>query len=384
MERITEHLERLLLQHDCVIVPEFGGFVLQSMPVVYMCEDNSFTPSRKEIVFNPTLRHNDGLLIQSYMEAYSVDYNYAQQLVKKDVAEIRQYLDDNGECSIASIGVFYMEDNRLVFMPDENSCLLFSVTSYGLPVFHFLPLSALKQSENSALVLEKSNNKAHTVKQKKNALFNIPITKTFVGTVLAAAVGLILFLLISPPVGDVNKASYTASFVPQDMMPKSAKHTVSTTETNQPSIDSTPVDDTGLSVTEESADKENITKEEDEAGKLAEAKPEVKPAEVNTEVKPEEKRDNKAKAKPEAKPEKKAEVKYNYYVVIGSFNTRAQANAYLKRLKTDAAKTAKILVSDGHVRVYAQGFQTESEAEKYLRKIRQNPQHKQAWLYKRK
>ena len=38
MLRIETHIKRLLLVHDCVIVPKFGGFVLQAVPAMQMKE----------------------------------------------------------------------------------------------------------------------------------------------------------------------------------------------------------------------------------------------------------------------------------------------------------------------------------------------------------
>ena len=45
MLRIVTHIERLLLVHDCVIVPKFGGFVLQAVPA----------PEKKAFVSRPVV-----------------------------------------------------------------------------------------------------------------------------------------------------------------------------------------------------------------------------------------------------------------------------------------------------------------------------------------
>lgn len=50
MLRIVTHIERLLLVHDCVIVPKFGGFVLQAVPAMQHKEEHTFRPLRKESV----------------------------------------------------------------------------------------------------------------------------------------------------------------------------------------------------------------------------------------------------------------------------------------------------------------------------------------------
>ena len=62
MLRLTIHIERLLLTQDCVIVPGFGGFVIQAVNASYNAEKSMFVPMSKEVMFNTTLQHNDGLL----------------------------------------------------------------------------------------------------------------------------------------------------------------------------------------------------------------------------------------------------------------------------------------------------------------------------------
>ena len=90
MQRLMSHIERLLLMHDCVIIPKVGGFVLQNYPASYNPVDHSFSPSGKEIVFNPTLCHNDGLLIESYMKLYNADFSLAQRMLEEDTEWLKE------------------------------------------------------------------------------------------------------------------------------------------------------------------------------------------------------------------------------------------------------------------------------------------------------
>ena len=94
MLRIITHIERLLLVHDCVIVPKFGGFVLQTVSAVCNGEEHLFSPQRKEIVFNITLQHNDGLLSESYMQMYGVNYRKAQLMLEEDVDDMKAALQE--------------------------------------------------------------------------------------------------------------------------------------------------------------------------------------------------------------------------------------------------------------------------------------------------
>ena len=132
MLRIVTHIERLLLVHDCVIVPKFGGFVLQAVPAVQHMEEHTFRPLRKEIGFNMTLQHNDGLLPESYMQMHEVSYRQAQLMLEEDVEDIKNILQQYGKLSLGVLGSFSIgEEGQMIFHPGETD--LFSVGSYPFP-----------------------------------------------------------------------------------------------------------------------------------------------------------------------------------------------------------------------------------------------------------
>ncbi|MDR0573525.1 MAG: SPOR domain-containing protein [Tannerella sp.] len=419
MDRIIGHIEHLLLRHDCVIIPDFGGFVLQSVSAVYLGEEHSFFPERKEIVFNPTLTHNDGLLLESYMQSYSVDFNKAKQLVRKDVAEMKEYLDDYSELQLGKIGLFIKEEDRLIFIPGKNSDVQFSTRSYGLPVFHYLPLSAripvMVSSVNAPSTGTGTGAEtalpADAVKRGKNVIYSIPVTRTFLRMIAATAAAIFLFLFISTPVSDVNKASYSASFIPQEIMPKkTAEQIVSEALSiyNDLAYNNSISDKAGY-VPESDMKAESVVSEKEKmlspvnrssseidgkAGVIMteSASPESmsseKPAPVivaNTEKKAEA---TSASAKSASSKSSSAKSSSNntgsvkYYVIIGSFNNKSQAQSYIKRLQGAETANAGILARDGRARVFAQIFATEEAAQAYLIKIRRNPKHEQAWIYK--
>ena len=93
MLRIITFIVRLLMMHDCVILPKFGGFVLQTLPATYQEEEHLFRPIRKEVMFNVTLQHTDGLLCESYMQTYGVDYRKAQLMLEEDIEALNVSLE---------------------------------------------------------------------------------------------------------------------------------------------------------------------------------------------------------------------------------------------------------------------------------------------------
>ena len=187
MLRIVTHIERLLLVHDCVIVPKFGGFVLQAVPAMQHKEEHTFRPLRKEIGFNMTLQHNDGLLPESYMQMHEVSYRQAQLMLEEDVEDIKNILQQYGKLSLGVLGSFSIgEEGQMIFHPGETD--LFSVGSYGLPVFHFPVLAPLEMEREEAVLLTSQ-------KEKKDTLY-IPISRKLIRTVMASAAAVALFLFL--------------------------------------------------------------------------------------------------------------------------------------------------------------------------------------------
>ena len=59
-----------------------------------------FSPQLKEIVFNITLEHNDGLLSESYMQMYGVNYRKAQLMLEEDVDDMKAALQEEKRLSL--------------------------------------------------------------------------------------------------------------------------------------------------------------------------------------------------------------------------------------------------------------------------------------------
>ena len=55
MIELAQHIEALLLENDCVIVPGLGGFVAHYTPAMRVAEENTFLPPTRIIGFNPGL-----------------------------------------------------------------------------------------------------------------------------------------------------------------------------------------------------------------------------------------------------------------------------------------------------------------------------------------
>ena len=131
---INQYIKELLLLNDCVIIPEFGGFVANYQPAAI--ERNQFFPPNKEIAFNNKLISNDGLLINYIADIEGSNYFSAKQKVESFVEETIAQLERNRNVYFEGVGYLHYDSREnLLFEPQVKQNLL--VESYGLPNFSY-------------------------------------------------------------------------------------------------------------------------------------------------------------------------------------------------------------------------------------------------------
>lgn len=332
MLRIVPHIERLLLIHDCVIIPHFGGFVSQVNPAFFSEADALYHPSYKVITFNATLQHNDGLLNEAYMQLYRVNYRKAQLMLDEDIDILKQALNRYKQAEIGSLGMLSLgEEDQLIFQ--ASSIRSPFIDAYGLPSFYFAPLNQ-KQSLSQKPSKLNSN----------HDIYYIPVNRKWLKLTASVAAAVGLFLLVSTPVKDVNTAAYTASFIPSSY---SFSETVVT-----PTVISGIVNTAKLSL----LDKEEIA---DTTSKVVEK-------EIENTI--------------EKKATERIKQPKMFHIVIASFPTESQANEFINNVDKNICRNVQTIIRDGKYRIYADKFDNRKAAESYMSSIRNYPQFKDAWL----
>jgi nucleoid DNA-binding protein len=131
---INQYIKELLLLNDCVIIPEFGGFVANYKPAVM--GNSQFCPPSKEIAFNNKLTSNDGLLVNYISENEGITYFEARQKLNDFVEETLLNLERNRTIYFEGVGYLHFDSREnLLFEPQLNQNLL--VESYGLQNFSY-------------------------------------------------------------------------------------------------------------------------------------------------------------------------------------------------------------------------------------------------------
>ena len=149
---INQYIKELLLLNDCVIIPEFGGFLANYKPA--SIENNQFSAPAKVVAFNNKLVSNDGLLINFIAERERIDYFSAKQRLDGFVEETLLNLERNRNVYFEGVGYLHYDSREnLLFEPQIKQNLL--VESYGLQNFSYeklyqrqLPKPAFKISEH--------------------------------------------------------------------------------------------------------------------------------------------------------------------------------------------------------------------------------------------
>jgi hypothetical protein len=170
---ITSYIKELLLLNDCVVIPDFGGFVSNYKPA--QNKHNRFMPPSKEIAFNPKLQKNDGLLINYISETEGLGYFEAKAKVESFVDESLLKLENYEKLYFEGVGqLYYDRMENLLFEPAVDQNLL--VNSFGLESFSYeklyermVPKPAIKiQNQEAVQVIFSKRN-------VKKVLIGVPL-----------------------------------------------------------------------------------------------------------------------------------------------------------------------------------------------------------------
>jgi len=331
---LSKHIEILLLDSDCVIVPGLGGFVAHHVDARYDDNDSMFVPPLRTVGFNPQLTMNDSLLAQSYIEAYDISYPEAVRRIEDEVNELRQQLSCEGYYELCGLGELSLnEDSHIVFEPCEAGIL--TPALYGLSSYELLPLSATApQREPSS----EGDSAADDMEPRPHD-GAITIKMSWLRNVAAAAAAVAAFLLLATPAttvepSDNHEALTKMEFisVPQKSSTKSLTFAVPAT-TDEPSA----------------------------------AQPHAEQAEPTDAIEP--------SATMDPAPVR------TYSLVLASQVARRNAEAFVSKMRSQGYESTRINVHNSTRRVVYGSFATEGEAYRALNRLRQTADgFDQAWV----
>ena len=356
MIELARHIDILLLDNDCVIVPGLGGFVAHYVDARFEAEENLFLPPQRTLGFNSSLRMNDSLLAQSYAEAYDISYPEAVRRIEDEVNELRQHLDNESCYELNGIGALRLnEEGHMEFSPYESGIL--TPTLYGLGPFEMQPLH---QDVEPA---DESN--THSRKA-------IVIPLSWLRNAAAVAAAVICFFLYTTPVsnslkGDISLGSVELPMPSGLTTPKHATKVEVTTPKTERTVakveETTPKAEQTEAKTEETLTANTpapVSTAEAKSEKSAEATPSAKPAE----------------AKPIAKPAQR-----QFCIVLATDVAERNAKEFVEKMHKNGFDQTRIYVHNNLRRVIYGTYASQTEAYNDLRTLRASRAFEEAWVY---
>lgn len=188
MENFCQYIENLLVQHDYVVVPNLGGFVVQKQSAQLL--HNRITPPKSVLSFNPLMQYADGLLAIEISRSEQISYRQAVEAIDEYVAHLWIDLRSNGRVQLGDLGkLIYGGMNNLTFLPDSKAA--------------FLP----QNFELADLYVTTIMTRQHYDENKK-LIISLPSNRLYKYAIAAAIIVGLLF--VSPKVTDVRQADYAS------------------------------------------------------------------------------------------------------------------------------------------------------------------------------
>ena len=193
MKTIDKHIEYLLLDNDCVIVPGLGGFVAHRVKSRFDKHDNMFLPPYRTLGFNPLLTMNDSLLAQAYTDTFDISHPEAMSRIEKEVENIQKQLDNQGQFEFNGLGTLIKDkEQKLIFEPYESGII--TPEYYGLGSFEAFRQNDIEEEmpieyENTRLVSINTDNYG----QRKISISFKAIRHAALAAMFLATITLIIF-----------------------------------------------------------------------------------------------------------------------------------------------------------------------------------------------
>ena len=376
MIQLQRHIEILLLSHDCVIIPGFGGFIAHHVDARYDEDDRLWLPPYRTLGFNLQLTLNDSLLVQSYVEAYDMSYPDALRQIESEVEELKGVLSSEGAYEMDGVGTLHVNfEGNIEFEPCEAGIL--SPEVYGLADFSFMRLKdfvPLKEAAPTAEVVKQEGETPSpallefTDDGNDDVDHAMVIKMSWVRNAVAIAAAIACFFLMATPVANSdlgNKAmSQLQGNIIYKLMPK----------------------DSNMAPAQPVEVKEVLQPEDRDVAQNKEVKEVLQPEGRNV-------AQNKEVLQPEGRSVARNKVADNvnaidkkdtYCVVLASQVKRENAEIFVEQLKKRGISDARINVDNGTLRVICGSYDNQSEAYIRLNKIASDIEFADAWVYKLK
>ena len=152
MQGFEDIIIQLLLRHNCVVVPGFGGFVAKQVAAEIDLDKGLISPPKKALLFNRFLLTDDGLLLAEYARLRGLYYDEAKSQLQQHTDALQRQLLNGETIKLPKLGTFSRQaDGQINFEQDRFFNLLLS--SYGLGNLSFVAQTAQVKEETPIIEL---------------------------------------------------------------------------------------------------------------------------------------------------------------------------------------------------------------------------------------
>ncbi len=336
---LDKYIRELLLQHDCVILPGLGGFIANYKPAEFDGSQKTVLPPSRQILFNPNLVHNDGLLFAHISKETDYGYKEVQAIAEVYFKTIKYEVGKGLKFTIEDLGYFFFNKARKIEFSQETTDNLL-IASYGLSYLNYKEFD--RTAGRTAKTYQAVDDTNPVVRQRR--------IRRWIYTGAAACL-LASMILIPVKMGYLNLSSFDLS--PVDSFRKE--------QPVQELLVSPPNTDTQLAEPEAGS-------VESEAGSV---EPEAEPAVIEVTTAGSE---TDIPAKTYFTPET------SYHIIVGSFKGIENARQLMQKM-VDEGYEAEILTGENSFyRVSAKQYPLKKDAVTALASIRDQQAYKSAWI----
>jgi hypothetical protein len=128
---IIRGIQESMQEHDYLVIPDFGGFVLKTRFSHFGSSGGNLLPPSKTLSFNLQLKQNDGVLATWLQTQLQCTQSESLDHLKEFAAYCRGVLSTRRRLSIDGIGFFFLDfENNVCFEPQSD--VNFLKESFGL------------------------------------------------------------------------------------------------------------------------------------------------------------------------------------------------------------------------------------------------------------
>jgi hypothetical protein len=373
MKNLARHIDLLLRTNDCVILPGFGGFIAHTVPAYYASEEHLYYPPTRNISFNASITMNDGLLAQSYMKSYQVDYARATYMIDVAIEELRDMLDEVGSVTLPRIGLIKQDIYQTIqFIPETAG--ISSPKHFGLSSFFMQELGQLQ-------AMSAKTEQSQSVITQTEKTFDLHISKHMLRQVMSTAAVLLLLLMVSLPIGektatDIASLQLIKTINSEVVLETSVAITQEMTEAvgitpNTTIIDSTSTIETPTTTGPAAIEIESSFNYETAVAEAIATESEATEA-ANVTVAPE--------AEQHAAPTPQNVSTRSYHIIVASLPNHRGADEIVNKYTAQGYTNVSLVERDGRIRISLTQFNNKDEANSYLSALRTNEAFANAWL----